>query len=215
MTVKGNPAPNSPWRAGDKERVADMFARGMTARETADQLGLKTTQIAGAWQKMGLRRLENRGSLRNRFEAKVSPEPNSGCWLWCGGANQQGYGLIRVRDRGQKLATHISLELAGRPLPAGMLACHRCDNPPCVNPDHLFAGSPQDNAQDAKAKGRSSPPPILRGSNNPGATCTEDDVLHIRESRANGETLTAIAARMGMKKSAVGYIAQGKTWRHV
>lgn len=92
--------------------------------------------------------------LGERFASHVSPEPNSGCWLWTGSCDRKGYGQIRVAPRVLKYATHVSLALVGREVPKGMAACHRCDNPNCVNPDHLFIGTQRDNIQDAKAKGR-------------------------------------------------------------
>lgn len=103
--------------------------------------------------------------LADRFERLHIPEPNSGCWIWTGSLSRQGYGQIRMAKTGPgqlRCASHIALELAGRPLPAGLFACHKCDNPPCVNPDHLFPGTQVDNIQDAKRKGRHSPPPIAK-----------------------------------------------------
>lgn len=92
-------------------------------------------------------------SLEDRFFKYVHPEPNTGCWLWGGAAWKSGYGMLGVSGKLKK-ATHVYLQLAGRPLPEGMLACHSCDFPPCVNPDHLFIGTQQDNLDDASAKGR-------------------------------------------------------------
>lgn len=101
------------------------------------------------------------GTLSERFERKYIPEPNSGCWLWVGSQDRAGYGQIR-EPSGMRVATHVALELAGRPVPSGLYACHHCDNKSCVNPDHLFIGTAKDNAQDAKRKGLLSPPPIAK-----------------------------------------------------
>lgn len=104
-----------------------------------------------------------RGDLAERFEAKFIPEPNSGCWLWFGSIDRKGYGQIRmpgkVGEGRLRYATHVSLELAGRPLPDGLWALHHCDMPACVNPDHLFAGTQLDNQQDSLRKGRHYKPP--------------------------------------------------------
>lgn len=95
-----------------------------------------------------------RRPVADRFHAKVTIEPNSGCWLWLGSADANGYGQMRVEGRG-KLATHVSLELAGRPRPwPTACARHKCDNPSCVNPHHLEWGTLKDNSQDSLKRGR-------------------------------------------------------------
>ena len=82
------------------------------------------------------------------------PEPNSGCLLWLGApTGQLGHGQIKIGGK-NRMASHVALELAGRPLPSGMFACHSCDNPACVNADHLFFGTQYDNVCDAIKKGR-------------------------------------------------------------
>lgn len=87
------------------------------------------------------------------------PEPNSGCWLWTAKVGRGGYGMLQVNRRWY-MATHVSLEAVGRQVPKGMQACHRCDVPACVNPDHLFIGTQLDNIRDCMAKGRFVAPPI-------------------------------------------------------
>ena len=92
-------------------------------------------------------------TLQERFDAKVSPEPTSGCHLWTGGIFGSGYGA--VWDGGRHLGAHrLAWELARGPVPAGLCVLHRCDNPPCVNPSHLFLGTKGDNNRDKISKGR-------------------------------------------------------------
>lgn len=87
-------------------------------------------------------------SVRDRFYAKVSRQ-ESGCWLWTACENSSGYGML-----GPKLAHRVSYELHHGPIGAGLFVCHRCDVKRCVNPEHLFLGTVQDNVNDMIAKGR-------------------------------------------------------------
>jgi hypothetical protein len=100
-------------------------------------------------------------SLSTRFAEKCVPEPNSGCWLWVGPDNGKGYGLLGIRNRPKKirynlLAHRASWTIHKGDIPEGALVLHKCDVRSCVNPDHLFLGSPKDNTQDMIAKGRRS-----------------------------------------------------------
>lgn len=112
-----------------------------------------------------------RGTLADRFNAKWIGEPNSGCWLWLGSIDRKGYGQIREPGGARvRVATHVALEVyRGEKVPDGRYAMHRCDTPSCVNPDHLFVGTPLENQRDSIAKGRKAKPPpstIGRGLRN-------------------------------------------------
>jgi HNH endonuclease len=92
-------------------------------------------------------------ALKDRFNAKWTPEPFSGCHLWSGDIAGRGYGAIRVAGK-MRLAHRLSWTFANGEIPLGMCVLHRCDTPGCVNPAHLFLGTPADNTRDSVAKGR-------------------------------------------------------------
>ena len=135
------------------------------------------------------------------------------------------YPTIRF-DGKQQLASRLILSWKiGRPLRQGELACHSCDTPACVNPDHLFLGDKQVNHADMVAKGRqrkvSGPAwheyhtDHARGSRNGNTTLTEADVLRIRERCAAGESQRIVGIDYGLTQANVSYIALGRTWAHV
>lgn len=96
-----------------------------------------------------------RGDAWARLMRRVVKQP-SGCWEWQGARQRMGHGVIGRGRRGEGtvLVHRLSWEVHNGPVPVGMCVCHHCDNPPCVNPDHLFVGTRNDNNQDMMRKGR-------------------------------------------------------------
>jgi hypothetical protein len=93
--------------------------------------------------------------MKERFATKWMPEPFSGCWLWTGGINTWGYGVLHRRGAHESISAHrAAWELHRGPIPNGLFVLHKCDTRMCVNPDHLFLGTQRDNIHDCMAKGR-------------------------------------------------------------
>lgn len=103
-------------------------------------------------------------SLKKRFWDKVSPEPMSGCFLWTGCPLKFGYGRIKQTRKKSLLAHRVSYVLNIGDIPKDMLVLHKCDNRMCVNPQHLFLGTSQDNQNDMIKKGRKIYSPLFSGN---------------------------------------------------
>jgi hypothetical protein len=124
-----------------------------------------------------------------------------GCWDWIGPKARAGYGRVRV-DKIWQLAHRAAYELEHGKIPQGMWVLHRCDNPGCVRPDHLFLGTAADNTADMMGKGRHKPPRRLK----------EAEVKDILESSARGVTL---ARKYGVSQSTISSVRRRHTWKHV
>jgi hypothetical protein len=136
----------------------------------------------------------------------------SGCWPWMGARFSSGYGRVRISRNHTRCAHRVAYELEHGAIPEGQMVCHRCDNPPCCNPQHLFAGTALDNVRDCIAKNRRA---CHQGSLHPGAKLNDLAVRAIRERYANGASLKTLAAEFGVTPQAIWYAAARKTWSHV
>jgi hypothetical protein len=150
----------------------------------------------------------------DRFWAKV--QTGDGCWSWLAAVDRGGYGVFqRSRPHLHRYikAPRYMWELTHGQIPYGLLVCHICDNPRCVNPAHLFLGTQADNIADAKAKGRLRGHPFPRGSANGVSKLTEHDVRTIRRLHAGGlRSRKRLAARFGVCKGSIQAILERRTW---
>ncbi len=152
-------------------------------------------------------------ALKERFEGKFIGEPNSGCWLWMAYVTPAGYGKFGVKNT-VMLANRASWEIYRGKIPDGLFVLHKCDTPACVNPNHLFLGTQNDNMRDKYLKGRArgpSGPNGRHGEKNPLSKLTETQV---EEIRASSDPQRKIAARYGISQRAVSDIRLGRRWRH-
>ncbi len=152
------------------------------------------------------RRAETIAELFYRHVPKVEAD---NCINWRGGTDKNGYGSVRFKGKLVK-AHRVAYEMANRAIPDGLEVCHRCDNPACCNPRHLFVGTQKDNMKDCVDKGRRP-----RGSNSKRSKLTEKDVADIRIAIRNRETQRSIATRYGVCQSAISLINSKVNWGHL
>lgn len=170
----------------------------------------------GPRRKLYVRRDESTVSpshIVRRLANGLDEAPDDGCWVWRRTRNNQGYGTFTIRGK-TFYAHRKAWEHANRrEIPVGMHVCHRCDNPACINPSHLFLGTRSDNMRDCVRKGRArTPVPVLRGESNGSAKLTASQVLDIRERLAAGAVQLDVARAYGVSQSAVSNIKRGKAW---
>lgn len=145
-------------------------------------------------------------SRRKDFEGRFRITP--GCWIWNCGRDHCNYGRFYGAGKGKsQVASRFSYELYVGEIPDGMQILHRCDSPPCVNPDHLFLGTVFDNVVDKMNKGRH-----LRGTMFSWAKLDEKKVQQIR---VDPRSQRVIAKDFGISRSAVSEIKTRKKWKHV
>ena len=137
-----------------------------------------------------------------------------GCWEWVGPKCRDGYGKCWSTLHGEEKAHRLAYTLQYGPIPDGMCVCHTCDNPACVNPQHLWLGTSVENTADRHAKGRSTGGPG-KGTAHHHVTLTEADIPVIRRRCANGETQRTVAEDYGVTQSVISRVVNRRAWQHV
>jgi len=163
-------------------------------------------------------------TVERRFWDRV--DKSAGCWIWTGYRYPSGYGQFPRAPGDPWRAHRFAWVLTYGDIPDGVFVCHRCDNPPCVRPDHLFLGTADDNSRDMRAKGRgragithvgnrgwsSRNRDLLSGAGNPAAKLSTGQVDQIRARRSAGELLSTLAREFGVSETTISRAGRGKSW---
>lgn len=151
--------------------------------------------------------LKKYGTIEERFLSRFKKVKN-GCWIWTAHSDKDGYGILPTS--GAAIRAHrFSFEYFNKvKIKKGQVVCHHCDNPSCVNPDHLFVGTVKDNCQDMLSKDRDA----MIGVRNNKAKLSNLDVIEIKLSK---EGTTKLSKKYGVCNSTIKRIRSGKSWRHL
>lgn len=157
---------------------------------------------------------EQHAQIKRRLERGSRVDGDCRVWL---GSTSKGYGSINIGSRfdGSRRTARVhrvAYEVFNGPIADGLFVCHRCDNPPCINPDHLFAGTRQDNVNDRETKGRNKPRFPLYGEDHDRSRLTREIVREIRcapKEISNEE----LSKRYGVARRTVSDARRFKTWR--
>lgn len=144
----------------------------------------------------------------SRALSNYTPVPETGCWLWLGSWDKTKYGKTGGRQ-GSDRAHRLFYEQLVGPIPDGAFLCHKCDTPPCVNPDHMFLGNRDENMKDMARKGRSYQP---AGEMNVKARLSDAQAAAIFRDRRSADE---IAGQYGVSKASILSIKNGTRWRHL
>lgn len=152
-----------------------------------------------------------RKSVQERFWSKVNRDNDDGCWEWVGGKVRGGYGWFKSDDKHYQAHRFVWMITYGE-IPNGMLICHTCDNPSCVNPKHLWLGTDKTNAEDRVRKKRQS-----RGTtNHPKIRVSPEQVKEMRKVYSLGNiSMRKLASIYGICYSETNAILNHRTWKDV
>ena len=151
-----------------------------------------------------------------RFWSKVSVQDGEACWPWIASVDSHGYGAFRVAGFRASAASRISYIIANGDILNGKLVCHKCDNPRCVRPDHLFLGTKRDNIFDWYSKGNAPVGAVAtRGTDHHNAKLDKEKVIEIRHRHSCGASKRSLARAFGVHKETINQVLNRETWAHV
>lgn len=150
-------------------------------------------------------------SWLKRFISKVTISNKQTCWVWQDSLTKSGYGQMKVAAK-MVLAHRLSWIIHNGSIPKGTQVLHQCDNPSCVNPNHLFLGDHDDNMKDMAKKKRAR---ISKGEQNPNARLKTSDVRAIKKASAIGYKRRELAKMFGVHLSQIDRIINGKCWSDI
>lgn len=194
------------------------LSEGGKLKELSAEYGVSKSVISRiknglAWSHLARPTQLNQAPLLSPIDvlfANCAPEPNTGCWLWLGYVNNKGYGNIKLNGR-PELTHRRAYRLKHGGIPEGLWILHKCDTPSCINPDHLYAGTREQNIADMISRNRQNNwNGRLAGEANPNAILTGDEVREIRS--ITGVSSKRLGLLYGVGFSTISNIKLGRTW---
>jgi len=194
-----------------KKIVTQCSVEGCNRMEVAKQLCGKHYQ---RWRKFGDPFVTNISRLDIPFDEwfwqQIIVDERTNCWVWQLALVTQGYGQVSIKHKSYR-AHRIAYELFYKESTQGKLVCHICDNPPCINPEHLFLGTAKENTQDMVKKQRHN-----HGERHHFAKLTKQAVLDMRKRHKQGNiTIAQLASEYGVSPSSARKAIVGLMWRHI
>lgn len=190
----------------DADTAVRLYRDGLSLGKICEKLGVSREGVRASLIRRGVvmrdRNKHQGRSLREVIERLIVVNKKTGCWE-CTQRMHTGYGRIRYNNVTTVAHRWAWITFRGE-IPNGMLVCHKCDNPPCCNPDHLFLGTYTDNLIDAVTKGRHTP-----------ARLTPEKVRRIRLLYSGGIKAAKIASIVETTERSVWHVIYGQTWSHV
>jgi hypothetical protein len=200
----------------DGDEFIRVWNESSSTAEVCEKLGIKADcarwryrrlLATGAKLKMFTSHILLSQDTLERFWDRVNKSDN--CWVWTAGKTAAGYGCLRRKQK-LLLAHRVSWEFANGPIPDGLEVLHKCDNPSCVRPDHLFLGTQTDNMNDMVSKGRQK-----KGTSDPNAKLTPEAVRAIIKERSNGSSYSQLAKQFNISSATAYAVVKGRLWKWV